>query len=84
MFETNSNFGFSVSIWDRLCGTYRAQPAAGHERMKIGLAPYRDRAQLGFFRLMLLPFHGRLGYYSFLGRATKRAEAEAESTADER
>ena len=83
-FETNSNFGFSVSIWDRLCGTYRAQPAAGHERVKIGLEPYRDPAQLGFFRLMLLPFHGRLGYYSYLGRAAKRAEAEATPDADER
>ena len=29
--ETNSNFGFNLPWWDRLLGTYRAQPAAGHE-----------------------------------------------------
>ena len=29
--ETNSNFGFNLPWWDRLFGTYRAQPAAGHE-----------------------------------------------------
>jgi sterol desaturase/sphingolipid hydroxylase (fatty acid hydroxylase superfamily) len=34
--ETNSNFGFTLPWWDRLCGTYRAEPAAGHERMRIG------------------------------------------------
>ena len=30
--ETNSNFGFNVPWWDRLFGTYRAQPQAGHDR----------------------------------------------------
>ena len=37
--ETNSNFGFNLSWWDRLFGTYLAQPAAGHERMTIGVSP---------------------------------------------
>lgn len=35
--ETNSNYGFNLSIWDRLLGTYRAQPQRGHEDMGIGL-----------------------------------------------
>jgi sterol desaturase/sphingolipid hydroxylase (fatty acid hydroxylase superfamily) len=40
--ETNSNFGFNLPWWDRLFGTYRAQPAAGHEGMTIGIAQFRD------------------------------------------
>ena len=40
--ETDSNFGFNLPWWDRLFGTYRAQPQAGHERMQIGLSLFRD------------------------------------------
>lgn len=35
--ETNSNFGFNLPWWDRLFGTYRAQPRAGQAGMVIGL-----------------------------------------------
>jgi sterol desaturase/sphingolipid hydroxylase (fatty acid hydroxylase superfamily) len=35
--ETNSNFGFNLPWWDRLFGTYRAQPEAGHSGVTIGL-----------------------------------------------
>lgn len=42
--ETNSNFGFNLSLWDRLFGTYRAQPRAGHEAMTIGIPDFRDPA----------------------------------------
>jgi sterol desaturase/sphingolipid hydroxylase (fatty acid hydroxylase superfamily) len=59
MVETNSNFGFSVSWWDRLCGTYRAQPALGQVGMDIGLSDYRAPLHLG--QLLLLPFHDRTG-----------------------
>ena len=31
--ERNSNFGFNVPWWDRLFGTYRSQPEAGHQAM---------------------------------------------------
>jgi len=61
--ETNSNFGFSISLWDRLCGTYRAQPALGQPGFEIGLKEYR--ARLGFLDLLLLPLRGKLGQYSF-------------------
>lgn len=54
--ETNSNFGFNVPWWDRLFGTYRAQPEQGHPGMTIGLKEYRDPAQLTLGRLLLLPF----------------------------
>ncbi|TNF69945.1 MAG: sterol desaturase family protein [Gammaproteobacteria bacterium] len=43
--ETNSNYGFNLSIWDRLFGTYRKQPKKGHQQMQIGLAPYRNPHQ---------------------------------------
>jgi len=72
--ETNSNFGFSVSLWDRLCGTYRAQPAAGHDGMTIGVAHLRDPARLGLLHLLWLPVTDRLGNYSFRGRVTSHAE----------
>ena len=56
MRETNSNYGFNLPWWDRLLGTYRAQPAAGHEGMTIGLGYFRDPRHLTLPRLLLLPF----------------------------
>jgi hypothetical protein len=35
--EANSNFGFNLSIWDRLFGTYRAQARLPQESMQIGV-----------------------------------------------
>jgi sterol desaturase/sphingolipid hydroxylase (fatty acid hydroxylase superfamily) len=43
--ETNSNFGFNLPWWDRPFGTYRAQPAGGHEAMTIGIEQFRDRRE---------------------------------------
>lgn len=40
--ETNSNFGFNLSCWDRLFRTYLEQPRDGHEEMQIGLSECRD------------------------------------------
>ncbi len=40
--ETNRNFGFCLSLWDRWCGVYKAQPDGGHEAMTIGLAGRQD------------------------------------------
>ena len=62
--ETNSNFGFNLPWWDRLFSTYRAQPAAGHEEMTIGITPYRTTKQVTLIRLLLLPFIGESGNYS--------------------
>ncbi|MBI2963148.1 MAG: sterol desaturase family protein [Deltaproteobacteria bacterium] len=70
--ETNSNFGFSVSCWDRLFGTYRAEPALGQLGMEIGLEEYRS--PLGLPSLLLLPFRGEAGRYTFAG-APARAGA---------
>lgn len=54
--ETNSNFGFNLPYWDHFFGTYRAQPAHGHEAMTIGLAAFRDRQEVRLDRLLLQPF----------------------------
>ena len=54
--ETDSNYGFSLSCWDRLCGTYTAQPQAPQTEMAIGLAGFRQARELGFIRLLALPF----------------------------
>jgi sterol desaturase/sphingolipid hydroxylase (fatty acid hydroxylase superfamily) len=54
--ETDSNFGFSVSWWDRLFGTYRAEPADGQLGLTIGLPAYRDAASQTLGRLLLQPF----------------------------
>jgi sterol desaturase/sphingolipid hydroxylase (fatty acid hydroxylase superfamily) len=61
--ETNSNFGFNLPWWDRLFGTYRAQPAAGHEVMTIGIEQFRDPRELGLDRMLLQPFRGGAGQY---------------------
>ena len=53
--ETNSNFGFNLSWWDRLFGTYRAQPEQGHMTMIIGLKEFRDPAMLTLPRLLVQP-----------------------------
>jgi sterol desaturase/sphingolipid hydroxylase (fatty acid hydroxylase superfamily) len=54
--ETDSNFGFSVSWWDRLFRTYRAQPEAGHTGMTIGLPNFRKPRELRLDRLLTQPF----------------------------
>ncbi len=66
--ETNSNFGFNLPWWDRLLGTYRAQPVAGHDGMTIGLNAFRDPAQLRLDRMLIQPFIGPAGVYPINSR----------------
>lgn len=54
--ETDSNYGFNFPWWDRIFGTYRAQPAAGHTSMTLGLANYRDPKWLTLPWMLLVPF----------------------------
>lgn len=61
--ETNSNFGFNFPWWDRLFGTYRAQPAAGHTGMVIGLSQFRDAGHLTLPWMLALPVVGQPGSY---------------------
>ena len=61
--ETNSNFGFSLPWWDRLFGTYRAQPAAGHDAMTIGIEQFREPGDMRLDRMLIQPFKGDAGAY---------------------
>jgi len=54
--ETDSNFGFNLSIWDRFCGTYIAQPEAGHEGMEIGLQLFRNPVEQRLDKMLAQPF----------------------------
>ena len=58
--ETNSNYGFNLSLWDRLFRTYRPQPVKGHDEMAIGLANYRNPGRLTLPHLLALPFTAKL------------------------
>jgi len=53
--ETDSNFGFNFPWWDRLFGTYRSQPEAGHEAMTLGLEQFRDPKELRLDRMLAQP-----------------------------
>ena len=65
--ETNSNFGFNLPWWDRLFGTYRDQPAAGHETMTIGIEQFRDPTEQRLDRMLTQPFRDEDRTYA-LGR----------------
>lgn len=54
--ETNSNYGFNLSLWDRLFGTYRKVPKRGHENMSIGLESFRSPQEQRFYALLIQPF----------------------------
>jgi sterol desaturase/sphingolipid hydroxylase (fatty acid hydroxylase superfamily) len=63
--ETNSNFGFNLSWWDRLLGTYREQPRDGHSGMTIGIRGYRDPREVDRLPgMLLLPFRGEVTDYA--------------------
>lgn len=53
--ETNSNFGALFTCWDRLLGTYRAQPEHGHERMDIGLEYFRNPSEDRLLAMLTQP-----------------------------
>jgi sterol desaturase/sphingolipid hydroxylase (fatty acid hydroxylase superfamily) len=59
--ETDSNFGFNLPWWDRVFGTYRPQPEAGHERMTVGLPIFRDPKESRLDRLITQPFRTDAG-----------------------
>ena len=69
--ETNSNFGFNLPWWDRLFGTYRAQPAGRPRRMTIGLERFRTARDLWLDRMLLQPFRAGTGGYP-IGQSHER------------
>lgn len=54
--ELNLNFGFNLSLWDRLFNTYGEQPRDGHEAMRIGLKNYRAAKEARLDSLLTQPF----------------------------
>lgn len=61
--ETNSNFGFNLPWWDRLLGTYKAQPKAGHEGMSIGIEQFRTTRDLWLDQMLVQPIKGPASGY---------------------
>jgi len=61
--ETNSNFGFNFPWWDRLFGTYRDQPKAGHEGMTLGIEQFRTKRDLWLDKMLLQPLYGKANDY---------------------
>lgn len=57
--EMHSNFGFFLSVWDRLFGTYIAQPQAGHQQMKIGLSQFKRPREQWLDKMLTQPFRER-------------------------
>jgi sterol desaturase/sphingolipid hydroxylase (fatty acid hydroxylase superfamily) len=75
--EANSNFGFNLPWWDRLFGTYRAQPAAGQVGMTIGVKEIRDPGEQRLDRMLTQPFREVDSAYA-LGRR-EGAERDGEN-----
>lgn len=57
--ETNSNYGFLLSVWDRVFGSYRAAPAEPERTMPIGLEQFRAAGEQRIASLLLNPFISR-------------------------
>lgn len=54
--ETNSNYGFNIPWWDYIFHTYRAQPSAGHLKMRIGLNEFQGDKVVFLHWLLVQPF----------------------------
>ncbi len=72
--ETNSNYGFNLPWWDRLLGTYRAQPAKGHNGMEIGIEQFRTLRDLRLDRMLIQPVRGPAS-----GRIPRRGDSVCQS-----
>ncbi|RJR22476.1 MAG: sterol desaturase family protein [Desulfobacteraceae bacterium] len=70
--ETNSNFGFNLPWWDRIMGTYKAQPSMGHDGMTIGLNQFRDPKVLHLLWMLIAPFTAGQGPYAIGRRGVKQ------------
>ena len=75
--ETNSNFGFNVPWWDRILGTYLAQPKTGHEDMSIGIEQFRSRRSLWLDRMLIQPLLGRASGYP-INRVEEPSQSDPE------
>ena len=69
--ETNSNFGFNLPWWDRLFGTYRAQPKDGHDAMVIGINQFRTERDLRLDQMLIQPLRGTADTYPINERGSE-------------
>lgn len=75
--ETNSNFGFNIPWWDRIFGTYKAQPRKGHESMTIGIHHFREIKQVSRLGgILTLPFKGKVSDYAINRRTWSNKHEE--------
>jgi sterol desaturase/sphingolipid hydroxylase (fatty acid hydroxylase superfamily) len=73
--ETNSNFGFNLSLWDRLMGTYRQQPRLGQQGVDIGIISLRDpKITTRLTGMLMIPFLQVKDVYSINNRSWKREQ----------
>jgi len=73
--ESNSNFGFNLTWWDRLFGTYREQPRAGQLGMTIGIHGHTDPHEVARLTgMLILPFKGRVTGYAINRRSRASKE----------
>ena len=77
--ETNSNFSFNLSIWDRIFGTYMQSPALGQLDMTIGLDRFRNDKSQRLLSLLYMPFIKNIDGYAINYRDTKNAEELADA-----
>ncbi|MDA7429134.1 sterol desaturase family protein [Primorskyibacter aestuariivivens] len=78
--ETNSNYGFNLPWWDRLLGTYVAQPAKGHTGMEIGIEQFRTKRDLWIDRMLVQPIRGPASGHAL--DIPKRTMTHEENTLD--
>jgi len=77
--ESNSNFGFNLTWWDRLFGTYREQPRAGQLGMTIGIHGHTDPHEVARLPGMLaLPFKGQITDYAINRRNWSAPSTDAQ------
>ncbi len=77
--ETNSNFGFNLTCWDHIFGTYREQPRGGQLGFTIGIHKYRDIKQTNWITgMMMLPFKGKVSEYAINTRNWSAQESAQE------
>lgn len=69
--EANRNFGFNLSWWDRLLGTYKPQPDLGHEAMEIGIDKFREASDQHLHKMLLQPFVVGARPYAFNDEESK-------------
>ena len=77
--ESNSNFGFNLTWWDRLFGTYREQPRAGQLGMTIGIHGHTDPHEVARLPgMLMLPFKGQITDYAINRRNWSAPSTDAQ------